>query len=268
VADCAACPRPAPDATICPGCTQITAGHLRKVRWLVEQLELTLTRQARIGDRNGPRGRETPLVYDPRAAEAHLALTATLRTWANNVGGHRGVEIDEDSTSPVALARWLLRWNGAAAQHPHAGQYLDDLDRVIGAAQRVIDRAPDMRYIGPCDKCGKDMYVSAGTPTDRTVNCPTPDCDASYLLSDRRAWLLEQAYNRLLTANEMSRAIGQLIPGEGVRLTPNLISLWGTRGKITRYLPHARDKLGRTRYLVEEVIRELRAAGEKTRRTA
>jgi hypothetical protein len=283
MAECTACARPAPDATICPSCTGQAATYLRRIPWLTEQLTITLTRQARLGDRNGPRSTETPVVFEQRASADLEGFHTYLTRWALAVAEHRGISIDGNTqtirladgsavTVPTAptiteLSRWLLRWNGAAAQHPDAGDYLDDLAAIVRGALHTIDRAPDLRYVGPCEDCQQDLYVHAERPPV-TVYCPTEDCEAAYPMEERRAWLLEQTYGRLLTAQEMSRAIAALIPGEP--LTPNRISQWAARDKITKYLPHPRDPHKRVRFLVEEVIRLLHASmdAKQTRKGA
>jgi hypothetical protein len=263
MAECSSCSRPAPDATICPSCTGQAAAHLRQVPWLVEQLTVTLTRQARMGDRNGPRGRESPVVFNEGASQDLEILRELTSRWSGLVAAHRGISVDAAGT--VELARWLLRWNGAAAQHPDAADYLTELDHAIRGAQRTIDRAPELRYVGPCEDCAQDLYVLAERPP-ATVVCPTDECEAAYPMEERRAWLLEQTYDRLLTANEMSRAIAALVPGQ--HLTPNLISQWAKRDKITRYLPHPRDPHRRVRFRVEDVINQLRASMEKRQASA
>lgn len=253
MSECTACSSPAPDATICPNCADRTAGYLRQIPGLVDELTTTLTRQARIGDRNSRPGGDTPVVFDQRASADLEGFHAYLTRWAAAVAEHRGIHVDSDHT-PAGLSRWLLRWNGAASQHPEAGDYAADIHALIRGALHTIDRAPELRYVGPCEDCHQDLYVLAERPP-QVVNCPTDGCEASYPMEARRAWLLEQTYGRLLTAHEMSRAIASLVPGEP--LTPNRISQWAARDKITKYLHHPRDPHKRVRFLVEDVIRQL-----------
>lgn len=264
VAECSACARPAPDAVICPSCTGQAAAYLRQVPWLVEQLTVTLTRQARMGERNGPRGRESPVVFHEAASEDLEIIRELMGRWSRAVSEHRGVSVDA-GPDPTGLSRWLLRWNGAAAQHPDAADYLTELHNAVRGSQRAIDRAPELRYVGPCEDCAQDLYVLAERPP-ATVVCPTAGCEGAYPMEERRAWLLEQTYDRLLTANEMSRAIAALVPGQ--HLTPNLISQWAKRDKITKYLPHPRDPHKRVRFRVEDVINQLRASMEGRKASA
>lgn len=261
---CTACTRPAPDATICPGCTAQAAGHLRQIPWLTRQLTITLSRQARIGDRNGPRGRETPLVFDLAASIDLETFQLDLARWALLVAAHRGIVVDA-ALQPIPLSRWLLRWNGAAAQHPDAGDYLDQLAAMTRSAERTIDRAPDMRCLGPCDVdgCPAWLYV----PDHATIAyCPDPDCTAEYRVEDRRAWLLEQTVDRLMTAAEIAAQLPWIA---GMKIDRKRINRWSSDGRITRHPPHPRDRREAPTFRVGEVIDLIRAeATEKATRHA
>ena len=260
MAECTACSRPAPDATICRSCTDATATHLRQIPWLYQQLEITLTRQTRIGDRHGARSRETPLMYDPRASVDLETMRTDLALWAREVADHRGVIIDEPVT-PHGLSRWLLRWNGAAAQHPQAADYADQIAAMVRAATRTIDRAPDMRCLGPCDidGCEAWLYVGMYSPI---VTCPNPECGAEYRVEERRAWLLEQSVDQLRTAAQLSRELPWIA---GITIDRKRINQWNSRGRLTRYLPGPDDPRS-PRFRVGEVI-DL-ARGEATERAA
>lgn len=254
MAECSSCSRPAPDAVICPSCTGQAAALLRQVPWLVEQLTVTLTRQARMGDRNGPRSTETPVYFDQRASVDLETFRLDLARWATAVAEHRGITVDADST-PAGLSRWLLRWNGAAAQHPDAGDYLTELTAMIRAAERTIDRAPDMRCLGPCDVDGCVAWLYVPVHAD-IAYCPSPDCDAQYRVEDRRAWLLEQTVDRLMTAAEIAQDLPWIA---GTKIDRKLINKWSSRDKITRYDPHPTDKRHAPRFRVGEVIDRIRA---------
>lgn len=264
MAECAACSRPAPDATICPGCTQQAAGYLRQIPWLTEQLVITLTRQSRMGDRNGPRSTETPVYFDLRASVDLETFGLDLARWADTVAEHRGISVDADPT-PAALSRWLLRWNGAAAQHPDAADYVSDIAAMVRAAERTIDRAPDLHCLGQCDVdgCVAWLYV----PMHATIAyCPAPDCDAEYRVEDRRAWLLEQLVDQLRTAAQLSRELPWIA---GIVIDRKRINRWSSDGRITRYLPHPDDPKA-TRFRIGEVIDLARAEAVETsaKRTA
>ena len=264
MAECTACSQPAPDSTICRHCQAQAAPHLRQIPWLTGQLTITLTRQARIGDRNGPRSTETPVVFHEGASTDLAIIRELLGRWASLVSEHRAVIIDADN-SLAGLSRWLLRWNGAAAQHPDAADYLTELTHATRDAQRTIDRAPDMRCLGPCDIDGCEAWLYV--PMHATVAyCPSPDCDAEYSVEDRRAWLLEQAVDQLLTAAQIADQLPWIA---GVRIDRKLINKWSSRDQIHRYDPHHADKRQAPRFRVGEVVDRIRTeAAEKATRGA
>lgn len=267
MADCSVCRRPCPDAFLCVGCLADLNAELRQIPWLVRELTITLTRQARVTERSGPRSTETPLVFHLGASVDLESLQAGLTMWSHTVALHRGVTVDATGTSQE-LARWLLRYPTAIVAHPDAGELHGDLISLTEAARRTIDLAPKMRYVGPCEDCDQDLYVPA-FDTGRlpnTVICRTLDCGAEYPIAERRAWLLEQAYDRLLTAAEMSRCLGELFPGRPIN--PPVIRQWASRGirvtgldqpvKLAKHLPHHADRWHRPRYHVAEVVQIVR----------
>jgi hypothetical protein len=278
-ATCSVCTQPT-DLKLCSNCLgQLTAdlrsllprdvlldGRPTRVPGLLEDLEVTLTRQARIGERSGPRSSEVPLPYHSAASVDLETLRDGLGMWAKTIATTRGVVVDADN-EPAELAKWLLRWSGEIARHPDAGELYGDVTSMIRAANRTVDLPPDRKYVGPCDGqqattelegCGEDLYISVRPgQLPEYVTCATEGCGARYPMKARRAWLLEAAYDRLLTAAEMSRAIGELIPGKPI--SPNRISQWAARGKITKYLPHPKDPHKKPRFRVEDIITMVRA---------
>lgn len=265
MSDCQACARPVSDARLCRGCIDQLNGELRQVPWLVEQLTITLTRQARVGTRNGRRGTETPLVFHLAASVDLETMRDGLHMWAQAVATQRGVTVDATHT-PDAYAAWLLRWSGEVAQHAAADELLGDVLSMTKAARRTIDLAPELRYVGPCDGhraiiddtigCGKDLYASLNA---FTVTCHTDGCTAEYNIETRRIWLLEQAIDQLRTTTQLSRELPWIA---GITINAKLIGMWAARGKLTAYLPHARDARKASRYRVGEVIEVARAMAQ------
>lgn len=277
-ATCSACTKPT-DLRLCSSCMgQLVAdlkslaphwerrtGQLVRIPGLIEDLEVTLTRQARIGERSGPRSSEVPLPYHSAASVDLETLRDGLHLWCKTVAEHRGVTVDAE-LEPVALSKWLLRWAGEVARLDTADELHGDVSAMIRAARRTVDLPPERKFVGPCngvqattetEGCGADLYIHVRPgQLPEHVTCATTDCAAKYPMQSRRAWLLEQAVDRLLTAAELSRAIRELIPGKPI--SPNLISQWASRGlrgrRLTPYLPHPRDPHKRQRYRVGEVI--------------
>lgn len=235
---------------------RVVGDNGRELDSLPTELETTASRQARLST-GGPRARssETPLPYHPTASSVANSLRGTLLLAIGTVAGQRQLDKPAETVSTTEMADWLYLNIGEIAQAEAAGDLWRALTTAASRPRRVIDRPPPKRYVGPCDKCFRDLYVPAVVHSvDYMVDCQTPGCGARYQMNERRAWLLEQAYDRLLTAAEMSRAIRQLVPGDGATIDPSLIRKWAQRGRLTRYLPHPKDDRKRPRYRVEEVI--------------
>jgi hypothetical protein len=239
------------DVALCRSCLDDLLRELRSVPWLVRQLTITLTRQARTGERNGPRSAERPLPYHHAASVDLESLRDGLGSWALEIATRRGVALDVDPM-PQALSRWLLMWPSELASHPDAGELHGDVIALTKAARRTIDRHPDMRYLGPCDRCSTDLYAPAFVAV---AKCPGENCDATYDIADRRAWLLEQAADQLRTARQLAYELPWIA---GITITAERIGMWAVRGRITTYEPHPRDPKGREagtkRFRVGEVI--------------
>lgn len=252
VPECSIDGRPASDATICRGCVDQLVGVLRTVPALVDELEVTLSRQARVGTRNGPRGSETPLPFHLRASVDLETLRDGLRLWAGAVAERRGVALDAPATAG-GYAAWLVRWSGEVAQHPDAAELHGDVLSMAEAARRTVDLPPTLHFVGPCDECGADLYCGAGAST---VACRTEACERTYDVAARRAWLLEAAVDQLRTAAELSRELPWI---GGVVIDRKLINQWAVRGKIEKFLPHPRDPMARPRFRLGEVLELARA---------
>jgi hypothetical protein len=253
VSECAVDGRPADSAFLCRGCLDALKAELRSVAWLVEQLGVTLTRQARVGQRNGPRSAETPLPFHLRASVDLETLRDGLGMWALAVAERRGVALDAAAT-PATLAAWLLRWAGEVAQHPDAAELHGDVLAMTEAARRTIDLPPQKHFVGPCDDCGEDLYCG---PSAKVVACRTEGCEFSAEVESRRIWLLEAAVDQLRTAAELSRELPWI---GGVTIDRKRINQWAARGQVVKYLPHARDPHGYPRFRVGEIIDMARRA--------
>ncbi len=124
-----------------------------------------------------------------------------------------------------------IDWLRAQAAGPDA---IDELTAAVRTAERATDRPADRRYAGPCTAdveldgirlgtCGTDLYALPGRDT---ITCPT--CNTQVPVTERRAWLLEQAEDRLLPVTEMARAVD----GLGVPVNRDTIKSWVRRGQL------------------------------------
>lgn len=288
MSDCHACTRPVSDANLCRSCIDQLAVDLRALiggthpvflpkkateqraaaasRGLIGELEDTLTRQARTGQRNGGRSADTPMPFHLGASVDLETLRDGLAFWARTIATTRGITVDA-ARHPAELAAWLLRWSGEVAQHQDAAELHGDVLAMTAAARRTIDRAADLRFVGPCDghkaselpadgTCGEDLYAAIHA---REVVCRTEDCKAVYPIEERRAWLLEQAVDQLRTARQLAYELPWIA---GITINQKTIGMWAARGKLERYLPHPDDPTA-ARFRVGAVIELARSMAEQ-----
>ncbi|MGH8867090.1 MAG: hypothetical protein ACRDYU_03730 [Actinomycetes bacterium] len=216
--------------------------------------------QTRMGTGNGRRSTD----YTPRigldARTVYRDLRDTLATWIRDIAETHGHQLPTRGT-PTALSAWLLTHMGDVRVHPAADEIATDIARVVARARRAVDRPPQRWYAGQCSAttddgpCPTDLYAD---PEKSHIRCPT--CGTEHEVKQRRQFLLDAAYDQLLTAHEMARAVSAL--GD-VALTPERMRQWASRGRI---LPHGVNHEGRPTYLVSDAVDLLAQDATRTRR--
>jgi hypothetical protein len=221
------CGRPTgTDRFLCGDCSDHYAQALGSVPGLVDDLEVTLAKQARFTDTALVPVHNTGLPYDQAASDSLHRLRAELVSLVRLCVDDRVRSSDYrdrwPADTPASMSRWLLwRVDGVAVMDWAADAMV--LVEVVAQALLIVDRPPDLAYAGPCD-CGRDLYVDPG---HALVQCD--HCGAGWDLAARRTWLLEAVRDRLATATEISRALSSL----DVPVTPETIRSWKHRGRIT-----------------------------------
>lgn len=226
------CPFEQHNGFLCRVCSDKLRGDLSAVPWLLEDLEVTITRQDRLSDPSGRGSNERPLPIRLHAMEARRDLNTTLASWAMHIAG-RLDGLEGDGWTEPRLAVFLLRNLNTILTDPAAGQIADEIGYAKGVAMRAIDKPTPKVFVGPCEDCEMDMYAH---PSAAEVECKTPDCGAAYPIEARRRWLLGKAEDHLLTAPEMSRALPNLL-GRSVGLDELKGLLRRRRDRIAQHPP-------------------------------
>lgn len=215
----------------------------------------TITADANEGRDGAPADRgAVRLPYAYRTAEARRDLINTMRAAADGIARRRGLHRPLDT--PQALAYWLTHHVQWLRQQDDGGAIIGELLYAIREAIKAVDNPPERRYAGPCTAsttdpvgleraCDGELYA---LPNRDTIECPV--CGATYPVTERRAWLLDQADDMLLPATELARAID----GLGVPVTGAMIRRWKMRGMLANKGTEARPlyRLGDVRELVVE----------------
>jgi hypothetical protein len=254
------CGRPVQDATLCATCAHRLDDALAQIcehHGLGWDLDIAITRQAVMSDRNGPRANTTPIPYDDRASASARELHSTLGSWARLVVEETGAVPPADTIT--AIAAWLRPRAGWLRHHEAGGEALDEILAAVHAVRRVIDRPADMLYAGPCQTCWTDVYARVEAVY---VTCPNEECLRTYSIAERRAWLLKSAENILGSTTEISRALTRYAQP----VTPSAIRGYVGRGQLLARGERVEGGLVKPLYRLGDVMDCVARAAERSAR--
>lgn len=231
------------------------ARALGEVPWVVEQLEVTLTKARGVDytTLGGAASSEVALPLDVRAFEASGALRAALVTWVRFCDEesvrHQSPKSELPTDDLVAMSRWLLWRVDGLGLNDLGWDAVSEITRAIGRCRMVIDRPAEKRYAGPCE-CGRDLYAKPGA---RVTKCRS--CEREYDVEEMRDWMRKATEGRLVTALEGSTLLGRF----DLPTAQKTIDKWHERKRV---LDHGKNPQGRWIYLMSDLI-ALAAQGER-----
>lgn len=218
------CGRPLRDnAACCDHCVWTLEKALGDVAALDEELEVTITRQRGIPTEGGSASRETSLPWHEKASDARRNLKALLVSWTRLCAEERLTARRLPDDNLASIARWLLWVLPALGRHDAGPDAVDEITDAVAECRRVIDKAPERWYAGPCD-CGADLYAKR-----RTGIVACRECEVQYDVEERRDWLLGEAEDRLANAATIARAVSWL---GAEPLTSATVRKWAQRGRL------------------------------------
>lgn len=224
-AQCPICAAEQHEGLVCNSCCTRLERDLGDVPAIVADLDVTISRQAKIGNagKGGLASEKMPIHLG--AVEAADVLTNTLTTWARDTykaGESRWDMRFTPSLNPsVTAARVLLSNIDLIRRHPAAAELCDEIADAIKQARRVVDRPADRVYLGVCMyedndvTCVEELYAS---PTANEVRCKV--CAVEHPVAERRAWLLKRAEDMLFTVREAAQMVGDI---GNIRVTESAI---------------------------------------------
>lgn len=265
------CTRPTRDGyTICDTCKADLEQHLAEMRWLNEQLDISLTR-ARAVTYNGAGGKstETALPWNDQASRARRALKTELTRWVT-------ILKTSNETNPTdrltTIAAWHLNRLDRIAKHDSGWEIFDTITRASQRARAVVFAKPEPEiFLGKCDgRIEDDGDTITEHPCDGEVfareNNPTGECNycrRAYDTNQRRNDLANQLEDHLCSISDTARLatyLGLEASRESIR---GLLYRWT---ETRRILPHQKDangtdlyRFGETRNMLEHHYLEKRA---------
>jgi hypothetical protein len=237
-ATCPVCSAEQSEGLLCHEDTTRLERELGDVAAIVGELDITLSKQARIGVAGAPGLARERTPINVGAMQAADNLGNVLTTWARDVAPELWDRWEPRSTRHEPLtssARILLSHVPAIRRHPAVVELVDEISDAIHQARRAVDRPADRVYLGQC-------YVETPDPDGRQVTClaelyarPTASevqckvCGAEHEVGERRAWLLTRAADMIVTVKEASQYLGEV---GGIKVSQASIRSYLHRGKL------------------------------------
>jgi hypothetical protein len=219
------CDQPAHEQRICLEHTSQLLRHLAELPARLRDLDITVSRQARMVPRSRERrSNRQPLPYNARASEVEDRVRKILRELASAVDPTQ----PWSRTSLHTVAWWI---------HSHAADLLKwgaieratlDLARVTALIDRVTDRPPLVLYAGRCGHRGCDIALYA-EPGETFVVCPM--CRTRHDVAKRRDRMRDQIHDMLLTLPEIV-GFASYFEHFDRRRAQKLLVAWRARGRI------------------------------------
>ncbi len=272
------CGTPVDDANLCAGCTELLARRIGSLGAWARELDITIARQARLGDR-GPGGAVQPVPFDEHASADRDLLNADIRGLVrllhpvnNPAGAPASSSIDD-------MATWLLAHLEDIRHHPAAARVEQTVYSAIRRVWRRVDRPPVTVYAGPCDTpigdpdttscgcachhggpftkcdvdggcwqlhdqptCGADLYA---IPRRTVVRCRA--CGTDHDVQARREWLAATIEDMWVTSADAGRLLAIL----DVDLPSTTIRKWAERNQL---VARTLDPAGRPLYRAGDIL--------------
>jgi hypothetical protein len=239
-ATCPSCYARQDAGLLCSACCDRLERDLGDVPAIVAELDITLSRQARIGTASGPGGlarERTPINWS--SSDPRWVLGNVLGTWARDVSGETWRPTQAEAMvrggATRSAARFLLSEVPLIRRHPAVEELVDQVTDAIHLARRTVDRPADRQYLGTCRMetpdeegrlvtCLEEVWARRGASE---VRCES--CGITHGVVERRAWLLDQSRDMLFTVKEAAQMMGDV---GGIRVTEASIRGYLHRGKI------------------------------------
>lgn len=238
---CPVCGAEQSQSLLCSSCCDKIERELSSVPGLVEDLQITMSKQAKIGN-GGKAGKGSTHEKWPinmGAVEAADNLGNVLTTWARDLletsGGRWDLLLAASTAHPTTVSRALLLMIPTIRRHPAVVELVDEITDAIAQARRAVDRPADRQYLGQClmetpdDEgrqvtCLAELYARVNA---NDVTCKV--CGAEHPVGERRAWLLARAADMIVTVKEASSYLGEV---GGIKVSQSSIRGYLHRGRL------------------------------------
>lgn len=242
------------DRTLCPADATALGALLSHVPGILAELEVTLTRQARLRPVRGLAVVDAvEMPYNVSAAEEARKIREFLLPWVRLVGRRTGAEYMPASSTP-ALARGLYNYAGWLTRQPEAADLLVGLQGIVEDVRSVIDLRLEKVFVGSCRSvfnadgerqpvCSEHMYAPA-----RNVEFTCGKCGTVHDVKSRQRQAIAASENRVMPPQMIARALTR----NGEPLNVERLYNWVKRGLL---VPAALDPVTKRKlYRVGDVM--------------
>jgi Fe2+ or Zn2+ uptake regulation protein len=187
--ECPSCGCSQPQSLLCSEDTGKLQAMLAAAPALLDQLEVAISKQAKVGGGAGKAGKGSAHERSP------------INWGAVDVRDALRIQVLLLADMPIDAVR----------RHPQAAGILSGVGKCVKNAYRAIDRMQDRQYLGQCmfeedgATCHAELWARPGA---HQVVCT--QCEITHDVQDRRGWLLKQAQDLIVTPREASRYIGEI----------------------------------------------------------
>jgi hypothetical protein len=203
---CPSCGGLQQEGILCSDCCAAFETMLAAVPELVDQLNVAVSKQARVGSGVGGKGglarERSPINWGAVAVRDALLVEVVL--WGDDIN--------------------------AVRRHPDAGKIVARFGRVVKDAYRVIDRMQERQYLGTClyEEDGATCHAELWARIDAAhVKCS--QCEQVHPVAERRAWLLAKAEPIVVTVREAARYLADM---GSIEVSEKTIRTWVTRRQV------------------------------------
>lgn len=209
----------------CTSCRAAFRRDVEKIPELLRELNVTLSKQDRIGSGNSggsrPQGHEKPLIYSQHASEARDKLLAGgVVKWARLIRVAFPLELDVNM--PNDPIQRLIAYTDRVAHQQWFGDMAVEISKLVAMAEAAIDLARQRLEAGKCDDCGTRISGAIDNPL---VTCA--GCGRTYEIQERQQELYAAAQAHKVTAAQAEVYLGFFMRLDELRRAEGLPSVLG-----------------------------------------
>lgn len=210
------------DWLLCGACTSRLREQLTELPGLMRELQINVTRQARMGA--GGKINERPLPVDITASYLYDDVKSELVTWQRELDMG---DVQDTADNPRALCLWLLGRVERIRGHVAVDEIVGGIDYMVKQVRQAIDRPADKEFCGTCPVCDGDLYSKRGVAKDFCRKCRAAGIETEYVPGEMREDVKARVEHQWATAGVCATVLGSF----GLEVKAETVQNWARPGK-------------------------------------